>query len=112
MSGVEFFPGPLRQLLNGVNGPVARDLAVRAIRVESAAKTALNNAFPPPSRPGEPPHKRTARLQTSVTWVLGEDSIGLYAAVGTNVDYGYWLEVGTDTIQPRPWLNPALRAAA
>ena len=111
MSGIVFFPEVLRSVLQGPNGPVARDLAKRAIRVESAAKLELNDSFPPASLPGSPPHKRTARLQTSITWVLGEDALGLYAAIGTNVEYGRYLEVGTDRMEARPYLKPALQAA-
>ena len=111
MADLILFPGPLHELLNGVNGPVARDLAKRAIRVESAAKLLLNDPYPPPSTPGNAPHKRTARLQTSITWQLGEDAIGLFAAIGTNVDYGRYLEEGTERMQKRPFLVPALEAA-
>ncbi len=102
----------LQVILNGPNGPVGRDLARRAVQVESAAKEALGGAFPPPSNPGEPPHLRSGRLRSSISWRLGEDEQGLYADIGTNVLYGYWLEVGTDRLAPRPYLRPALSAAA
>lgn len=101
----------LRRVLQGPSGPVARDLARRAVRVESAAKILLNDSYPPASLPGDPPHKRTARLQTSISWRLGEDSEGLYAAIGTDLPYGKYLELGTDRIEPRPFLKPALAAA-
>lgn len=32
--------------------------------------------------------------------------------VGTNVQYGLFLEFGTENMLPRPWLRPALDAAA
>lgn len=111
MAELILYPGALHDLLNGPNGPVARDLAKRAIRVESAAKLLLNNPYPPPSSPGSSPHKRSGRLQTSITWELGEDALGLFAAVGTNVEYGDYLERGTERMQPRPFLQPALQAA-
>jgi len=111
MADVVFFPGALQALFNSPSGGVARDLARRALRVETQAKLNLSGAFPPPSAPGESPHLRSGRLRASVTWELGEDAIGLYAAVGTDVPYGRYLEDGTDTIAPRPWLKPALAAA-
>lgn len=101
----------LHSFLNGRDGAVARDLAARAVRVESAAKLSLNNSFPPPSAPGEPPHKRSSRLFTSITWQLGEDALGLYAIVGTNVEYAEFLEIGTDRMAARPFLRRALAAA-
>lgn len=101
----------LHSFINSPTGGVARDLSRRAVAVESRAKTLLNDSFPPPSSPGEPPHKRSARLQTSITWALGEDSLGVYAEVGTNVEYAIYLELGTDRMAARPFLEPALSAA-
>lgn len=112
MSDTILFAGALQELLSGPTGPVARDLARRAVRVETAAKILLNDSYPPPSTPGSPPHKRTARLQASINWHISADSQGLYAAIGTDLDYGGYLERGTDRIAPRPFLKPALAAAA
>lgn len=93
----------LQQLLRGRNGPIARDLGRRAIRVESAAK--LNAS----GRPG--PKVRTGRLRSSISWGIGEDGRGLYAVIGTNVYYAKWLELGSNTAPAYPFLRPALRAA-
>lgn len=59
-----------------------------------------------PSRPGEPPHKQTGRLQTSIA----SERSGLEARVGTNLQYGRWLELGTRDVEARPWLRPAFNA--
>lgn len=99
----------LHRLLNGPSGPVARDLARRAIRVESAAK--INASHSPPSVPGSGPAVRTGRLRSSISWRLGEDAIGLYAAVGSNVEYAGYVELGTPRAAARPYLRPALQAA-
>lgn len=93
----------MQRLLRGPNGPVARDLARRAIRVESQAK--LNAS----GRPG--PKVRTGRLRSSISWALGEDARGLYAVIGTNVEYAKWVELGSDRAPAYPFLRPALRAA-
>lgn len=94
----------LQRILRGRNGPVARDLSRRAIRVESRAK--LNAS----GRPG--PRVRTGRLRSSIAWALAEDGRGLYAVIGTNVVYAKWLELGSDRAPAYPFLRPALRAAA
>jgi len=80
-----FNEGPLHELLNGPQGPVARDLSLRAIRVEAAAKQ--NASHPPPSVPGSGPAVRTGRLRSSITWQVFADGEGLYADIGSNVEY-------------------------
>lgn len=59
------------------------------------------------SAPGEPPRKQTGRLRASVS--IEVDEASLTARVGTNVEYGRWLELGTKKgLKPRPWLRRAL----
>lgn len=59
-----------------------------------------------PSAPGEPPHLQTGRLRASVQIAV----TGLVGRVGTNLDVGRWLELGTRLTEARPWLRPALLA--
>ena len=107
----------LRALLNGPNGGVARDLARRAVNVQSQAK---RNAT---GRPG--PNVQTGRLRSSISWdlVTGSSALrgfaqptgggDLVARVGTNVIYGLYLETGqTRNGRKFPFLSPALKAAA
>jgi HK97 gp10 family phage protein len=74
------------------------------------------------SRPGEPPAIDTGTLRASimneveksgmnVTGKVGPDieKIAAKAPVGTNVEYGFYLELGTSKMEPRPFLRPALR---
>lgn len=105
VDGVVFYQTGLERLLNGPDGPVARDVARRAIRVESQAK--LNASHSAPSVRGSGPAVRTGRLRSSITWVLGRDSEGIYADIGSNVIYARVVEVDYD----RPYLKPALVAA-
>jgi hypothetical protein len=96
-------PAGLAELLASTVGPVAVDLTRRSIRVESQAK--LNAS----GRPG--PNVRTGRLRSSITHRLGVDAQGLYGEIGTNVAYGFWVEMGSDRAPPYPYLRPALSAA-
>lgn len=57
------------------------------------------------SRPGNPPNTDTGRLVGSIEFDYDQDTNS--AQVGTNLDYGAWLEFGTSTIAARPWLKPA-----
>lgn len=102
----------LRELLRG---PVAADLARRAIAVETQAK---RNASEPPrngphsgSEPGKGPAVRTGRLRGSITHRLGEDSEGPFADIGSAVLYAAYVELGTTRMAARPYLKPALEAA-
>jgi len=99
----------LQELLHGPSGLVARDLARRAVRVESQAK--INASHSPPSVPGSGPAVRTGRLRASITWTLGVDALGLYADIGSPVEYAAYVEEGTDRMAARPYLRPALAAA-
>jgi phage gpG-like protein len=93
----------LRELLRGPSGPVMRDLARLAVRVESSAKMHATG------RPG--PKVRTGRLRGSITWRLGEDYLGPYADIGTAVHYAPFVELGTSRAPAYPFLRPALLAA-
>lgn len=102
--------GALEQLLNGTDGPVAGDLLRRAIRVEAAAKNFATGI-------GGGPHVRTGRLRSSISHVIGKDAQGVYADIGSNVEYAGWVELGHRTasgrgrVRPYPYLRPALLAA-
>jgi len=109
-------------VLNSPNGFVAKDLLRRGVAVESAAKIFASGN-------GGGPHVQTGRLRASITHGLGEDGLGLYCDVGTNVEYAPYVELGhenTAHVYPRrgggfgyvsdrptkafPFLRPALRA--
>lgn len=105
MTDVVWFPAAVNSLLRGPSGLVAQDLARRAIRVTTQAK--INASHPRPSVRGSGPAVRSGRLRASIAWQLGEDALGLYADVGSNVIYARRVEVDYD----RPYLVPALAAA-
>jgi hypothetical protein len=97
----------LNELRRGLHGPAAQQLSRLAIRCESSIKSKMGQVAPP-APPGHPPATRTGRLWGSITWVLGEDSQGVFAAVGTNVFYGPFLEGGTSRMAARPFLRPGV----
>lgn len=86
-----------------------RLIAARKVRLKGGGtrtlrKKALVYGFAP-SAPGEPPRLQTGRLRASVAHAVS----GLIGRVGTNLDYGRWLELGTRKTAARPWLRRALR---
>ncbi len=106
-------PAALNRLLNGQHGGIARDLARRAVRVQNAAKlNATGRAVAGANNPeGRGPKVDTGRLRSSIQWELREDQHGLVARIGTNVEYGYYLETGLRNGRTYPFLRPALAAA-
>lgn len=94
------------------NNGVGRDLARRAVAVESRWKELISGAYPPPSAPGTPPHLRSGRLRGSISWALGEDAVSMFAVIGTDVEYAAYLEQGTPRMAARPAAAKALEAAA
>jgi len=58
-----------------------------------------------PSIPGEPPHKQSASLQSSISWRFIDT---LTVGIGPSVMYGLYLEFGTRKIAARPFMRPAL----
>lgn len=56
---------------------------------------------------GNAPNTDTGKLVSSVSVEVNRS--GLYALVGSNLDYAGFLEMGTSKMGARPWLEPALR---
>lgn len=116
MSGqvtLRFDQAGLHRLLEGRNGPVARDLGRRAIKVTNEARLnatgrSVDGAT---NAEGRGPRVDTGRLRSSIAWEVGTDTEGLYADIGTNVPYGYWLETGLRNGVTYPFLVPALSVA-
>ena len=74
----------------------------RSLKVPGPRK---GNRGAKPSKPGEPPHLRTGALSRSIDYVTGR----LSAKVGSGLDYGLYLEVGTKRgLRKRPYLRPAI----
>lgn len=103
----------LARLLSSPDGGVARDLARRAIRVQNAAKlNATGRQVVGASNPeGRGPRVDTGRLRSSIAIDVRSGGGTIAARIGTNVEYGYYLETGLRNGATYPFLRPALPAA-
>lgn len=63
------------------------------------------------SAPGEPPAVDTGQLRNSITADTGQDEIGPYVDVGSSLEKAAYLEFGTSTIDPRPFMRPSVEVA-
>lgn len=86
----------LRELFDSPNGPIGKELTRRTVRVEARAKRLC---------PVD-----TGRLRASITHAVERDAVGLVGVVGTDVDYGVYVEIGTSRAGAQPYLRPALAA--
>ena len=99
------------------NTEISGIIAATALGVESDAvksiqrgtKTGIKSKKHKPNRvhrasaAGEAPASDTGNLASSIKAIIRND----YAIVGTDQDYGFYLEFGTQSILERPWLRPA-----
>nr|WP_297388259.1 hypothetical protein [uncultured Roseateles sp.] len=110
----------LRQFGINVEKELEQLVSVTALAIEGEAKRSIQKspasgktykkASPKrthvASSPGNPPRTDTGALAASITHVIE----GTNAAVGTGLQYGVWLEFGTQNMAARPFLYPALFA--
>lgn len=57
------------------------------------------------SAPGEYPKTDTGNLVSKIFFRIDKNE--LVGEVGTALDYGVYLELGTSRMSPRPWLQPS-----
>lgn len=62
------------------------------------------------SAPGESPAADSGRLHQSITWVGNENT--LTVTVGTAAPQARRLELGDETVEPRPFMSPAFNEVA
>lgn len=96
MGVVIFDEAALHHLLHDEDGPVAKELLRLALRVERSAKRLC---------PVD-----TGRLRASITHQIAKDGQGLFARVGSNVEYAPFVEFGTSRMAAQPFLRPSLNA--
>jgi HK97 gp10 family phage protein len=88
-----------------VRGRTLSALMVLGQAGEDRARELIGTPGPPRSTPGSPPHMDTEALRDSITHEV--DAGQMSARIGTNLDYGLYLEVGTSKMAARPWLRRA-----
>lgn len=60
------------------------------------------------SAPGEPPAVDFGRLRASINRLVEREFAVWVGEVGTDLDYGFWLEFGTTEMAARPFLQTTL----
>ena len=106
----EFSINADRELANVVRG-TAQNIRTHAIKsIQRGTKSGIVYEKTSPKRthkasaPGEAPATDTGRLANSIQ----ADIQGKQATVFTNTEYAPWLEFGTQDMEPRPFMFPAM----
>ena len=94
------------EVLMKKDAAVTKALAVIALKAEANAKKEITRkVYDVKQTPEqEKRYKRTGRLRNSIT----SSSDGNSAQVGTNVEYGPYVELGTSKMKERPFIKPAM----
>jgi len=97
------------RVLGEVQGQMKQNMTRACLHLRGVVINSIGEPGPPagpPSAKGDPPHKRIGHLRRNIDWEVSPS--GLEGRVGTNVEYGRYLEKGTRTMAMRPYLRPAL----
>lgn len=118
MGGSDF--GLARFKWNGGRAPwvvrsaIADGMERAAIFLRRGMKRRLAIPYPPASRPGQSPHKRTGNLQRSVDYWLDRKTLKVWVGPSERAVYGIYLEYGAPrrNLLPRPWMAPEMKSSA
>jgi hypothetical protein len=97
------------KLLEVLNVPNTGQRVFSRTRRTPSGRRASSTVYPNPSRPGEPPRKRTGWLQRNVVYTLDRQKLTGTVGVTINAKYGLYLELGTRRMAARPWFLATLR---
>lgn len=75
-------------------------------RMVQDARERASEPYPPASEPGTSPHTRSGDLVESINYQVLATEDGVSVTVGTTLEYGAWLEEGTEIMSPRPLWGP------
>lgn len=94
------------EVLMKKDAAVTKALAAIALKAEANAKKEITRkVYDVKQTPEqEKRYKRTGRLRNSITGAYDGNS----AQVGTNVEYGPYVELGTSKMKERPFIKPAM----
>lgn len=101
-----------REVVDTLSGSRSGRTYTRFFYTDTQGRLRAFGQHPPhtASAPGEPPAVQSGNLRSSIeTMVTLNPLTGVSGFVGTHVIYGVFLELGTEDIEPRPWLMKTIR---
>jgi hypothetical protein len=100
--------------IDSVRDQFAQNITGAGELLRDKMKQAVDTPYPPPSSPGEPPHRRTGGLQQRITTETTIDGDQIINRTGAPGMVAFWLETGTrgkngsGGMKPRPFARRTL----
>lgn len=107
----------LRPFVNQIEGRVHAMIDEATVHMHRDARRSISEPSPPPSAPGQPPHKLTGNLRRWLKFTVTKEDGAWVGRIGyeegSPAPYAVDLERGkmSRKLAPRPFLRPALDRA-
>ena len=95
-----------QQFVKAIEKQLARNLKPAGQVIQDEMKDLIHVQGPPPSSPWNPPHVDTGELIASIDVAAVPSTLEVY--IGSTLDYAVYLEEGTPSMEPRPFMIRAL----
>jgi hypothetical protein len=95
---------------NALKGRLGANLHFFDEVILNKARELIGVQGPPRSLPGDPPHMDSQRLHDSLYDEV--DAGALQSRFGSSEEHAVYMEEGTEDVDARPWLIPAIEASA
>jgi hypothetical protein len=94
-----------------VRSAIADGLERAAAWVRKEIRKKINLRYPPASRPGQPPRRRTGNLYRNIDFWLNRKTLEVRIGPTEDAEYGLYLEFGAPrrNLKPRPHLFKTVR---
>ena len=93
-----------------VRSAIADGMEKASLEFVKLVKRKINTPYPPASRPGEPPHRRTGNLRANIDYWINRKELKVMIGPTEDAEYGIYLEYGAPraNLEPRPFLKPSM----
>lgn len=94
-----------------VRSAIADGMERAAIYVKRTMRRLISIPYPPASRPGQSPRKRTGRLRNSIQFWINRQTLQVWIGPDESAVYGLYLEFGAPRagLKKRPFIFKALK---
>lgn len=93
-----------------VRSAIADGMERAALNIKRSMKRRINRPYPPASRPGQSPRRRSGTLYRSIQFWINRKTLEMFIGPDASSDpYNVYLETGTSKMEPRPYIFRAMK---